>query len=155
MKVLNFIILALSVTACSTTDEAFSYKNHCSGEAYKRIKTVNELEKKQRRGEASKLETEIIKRTRVFSRESETTLKPLMFECLAEAERMGNRKIYNICAVAEVDLKGKLSFLEVEDKEQIIEPQLKKCLTEQMQNFDYNKYPGVIAVQAINMDLDP
>ena len=155
MRVVNFISLAFIVSACSTTDEVFSYKNHCTGESYKRIKTVNELEKKQRRGEASKLETEIIKRTRMFSRESETTLKPLMFECLAEAERMGNRKIYSICAVAEVDLKGKLSFLEVDDKEQTLEPQLKKCLTEQMQSFDYTRYPGVIAVQAINMDLDP
>ena len=152
---MNILCPFFLLISCSSTEETFSYKNHCSGEAFKRIKHVNDLQKKVRLGEANKLESEIVKRTHLFSRDSETTLKPLMFECLAEAERMGNRKIYNICTVVEVDLKGKLVFLDIDDKQETIEPKLKKCLTDQLQSFDYGRYPGVTAVQAINMDLDP
>lgn len=154
MKYLLMSILIL-VSSCSSVDKDFSYKDHCSKESYARVKKVNDLVKKQRRGEASKLEEEIITHTKMLNREYENTLKPLMFECLAEAESEGNKQIYSICTVAEVNLQGKLSFLYIDDTANFLEPKLKQCLMKRMQSFDYSKYPGVTAVQAITMDLDP
>jgi hypothetical protein len=147
------ILCLMTISSCASGD--FSYKDHCSKESYSRVKKANALEKKQRRGEASKLEEEIISHTKLLNRDYETTLKPLMFECLAESERAGNKQIYSICTVAEVNLKGKLSFLEVDDTANFLEPKLKQCLMSRMQSFNYSRYPGVTAIQAITMDLDP
>lgn len=143
----------MTLASCASGD--FSYKDHCSKASYARVKKVEELAKKNRRGETSKLEEEIISHTKRLNRDYETILKPLMFECLAEAERAGNKQIYSICTVAEVNLQGKLSFLDIDDTANFLDPKLKQCLTKQMRDFDYSKYPGVTAIQAITMDLDP
>jgi len=147
------LLSLVTLSSCATSD--FEYIDHCSKDAYSRVKKVHDLEKKKRRGKITKIEEEIIKKTYLLNREFETVLKPLMFECLAEAERMGNKNIYSICTVTEVDRQGKIAFLDVDDKSNKLEAGLKSCLIRQMQKIDYSRYPGVIAIQAISMDLDP
>lgn len=159
---MNNLILIFSVlfffVSCSSSpvdNGNFEYKKHCSAQSYSRIEKLSALTKKQRRGDTNKLEDEMLKRTKVFGVESEESVKPLLFECLAEAERTGNKNVYSICMVADIDLKGKLSYLDIEDRSNPLEAKLKKCMLDQFRDFNFSRYPGVTGIQAIQMDLDP
>lgn len=149
------IFLCFISVSCSTLNSDFDYKGHCSADAYQRVKEIAALKTKDVRGETTRAERDRMNRIRLVNRAYEEQLKLQVFECLAEYEATGVKGELSVCTVAETDQSGKISFLEVNDRTKKLNPRLRTCMEEKIRAFDFSKYPDVIAVQSINIELNP
>lgn len=132
MKILFSLCFVLFLSACSTTK--FDKNVNCSPRALSYLNNdtkSNENAKSQKYEDGLKLMK---------------TMSPDLQKCYQEMLDSGTIEQYNLCTVININEKGKISFIDIDDHSTTLNPSFYKCVVKKFEAFDFSKFQSATIV---------
>ncbi len=133
-----FIMALFFITSCATTEEYNQQKN-CS------VRALDYLAHPPKREHVT---------SNPITPAGAAQLKSLLESanqkiqtCYQQFLNLGHTQDYNVCTVIDVDHQGKIDFLDIDDRANQLDDDLKNCMTREMDSLNFNAFKSLTITQ--------
>jgi hypothetical protein len=137
------IFLILTLSSCSSVK--FETNVNCSPRALEYLQS--DIKKKNDSNVTEALNSQNI----IHSLELMKYISSTVLNCYQTLVNEGHSDEYHVCAVVSINDKRKISFIDVDDHNAELNPDLKKCIMKTIETSDTSKIQSATLVQPINL----